>query len=347
MGGKYFYRDLDKIPTLSVFFGGRGTGKTFCFLKQIVEHAVASDRRYMWLRETKAIVDIIKKGNSLTAPIEKVDPDFPAVMIESGAGVSEFWTYHMESDEKTGKDKPVQDGKIGYLAALSTFSNARGIDFSDVDWIVFDEFIPEDGTVQRKYMGEKLLNLYETVNRNREMEGEQPVKLVMLTNTNTPFSEYLSVFGLDEIIDDLKKGYYRDKDVLIEFCSNKDFRDEKASTFLYRRAKSQRFLSMALDNDFSISKALVLKKPSLKGSKPLFCVGDSQTYVCTVLSDGKMYFRKGFNKDLQFYDMSDEQQEMLFRFLFTDKLRHVYIRGAMYFDSIYTQKAILEFAKLI
>ena len=46
------------------------------------------------------------------------------------------------------------------------------------------------------------------------------------------------------------------------------------------------------------------------------------------------------------YDMDNDQEAILYRLLFNDKLRLQYIAGNMYFDSIYTQRRILELSRI-
>ena len=54
----------------------------------------------------------------------------------------------------------------------------------------------------------------------------------------------------------------------------------------------------------------------------------------------------GVWKGLINYDMDNDQEALLYRLLFNDKLRLKYIAGQMFFDSIYTQRKMLEYAKI-
>ena len=93
-----------------------------------------------------------------------------------------------------------EDGKNilkGYAGALSTFSNIRGADFSDVKIIIYDEFIPEKTnrcSIRNEW--DALLNLIETVNRNRELEGEESVKIILLSNATNIECDILAQSGL-------------------------------------------------------------------------------------------------------------------------------------------------------
>ena len=90
---------------------------------------------------------------------------------------------------------------------------------------------------------------------------------------------------------------------------------------------------MALDNSFTNSTSLIKRSVRLKGSKGLLTVDNAYTLI--EMPDNSLYFKRGAWKDLLNYDMDNDQEAILFRLLFTDKLRLQYIAGNMFFDSIY------------
>lgn len=338
----------DMLHHVNVLFGGRGIGKTFSVLRHKIEEAYndEDDRsKFIWLRDSEVVVKKIAAGNSLSQPIEDRIEGFPHVEIRKIEGNYVFATID---------DEGAIDRILGYLMALSTFHNARGINYDDVKTIIWDEFIPEEGAVVKyaNMQGTVFLNMYESVNRNREIEteehpAEEPVTIVFLSNTNDIFSDVLQSLGLDKIIEhmhfnDLKE--YKDDDVWIDFFSNKAFYDKKKDTLIYRLNNNPKFTSMALDNSFNNSMALIKPNIKLNGSTGLINL-DSK-YVLLQLKDGSLYWKVGKYKKLQNYDMNNDQEALLFRFLFTDKLRLQYIAGNMYFDSIYTQKNVLDYARM-
>lgn len=351
MENKYFTFPLKNLRTLNVFFGGRGIGKTYNFLKECVYYAKKTGKKFILFRDTDKIVQMVVAGNSIFNPIMNNEVKFPDIELISEKGRYLICEVNRITDD--GKKYEIIQ-ELGYIMAISTFHNARGLSYEDVDYIIFDEFIPEEGTITRKNMDMLFLNMLETVNRNREMEGYPTVTVIMLTNANSPYSEYLSVFGIDEIIDKMQGATdeelsttYDDGEVYVSFVSNAYFRELKKNTFLYRRAKSQKFLSMALDNQFTINTALIRKNVNMVKSKPLLCVGSTITYVLYELANDTLYWKKGFNKDCTFYDITNKQELMLFKFYFTDKLRRIYISRTMFFDSIYTMKEIIEIGSII
>lgn len=350
ISNKDIYIDItdDMLHHVNVLFGGRGIGKTFSVLKHRIENAYRDESgmsKFIWLRDSDVVVKKIAAGNSLSKPIERIYPDFPHIEIKKQDGNYIF----AELDEE---GKIVKE--IGYLMSLSTFHNARGINYDEVNCIVWDEFIPEDGAVIKNanMQGTIYSNMYESVNRNREIETKEhkaaePVTMIFLSNTNDIFSDVLQSLGLDKIIEHMQfneLSSYKDADVWIEFFSNKAFYDAKKDTLLYRLSNNPKFKNMALNNQFNNSLALIKPDVKLKGSMGLLNL-DSK-YVLIQLADGSLYWKVGQHKKLQNYDMNNDQEALLFRYLFTDKLRIHYIAGEMFFDSIYTQKNILDYARM-
>lgn len=325
----------NQLKNLNIFFGGRGIGKTFSILKHRCINAYHDQEhnKFIWLRDSNEVVKKIAAGNSLTRPIELSDQLFPHISIKKIEG-----NYCFVVDEN--------DAVIGYLMALSTFHNARGISYEDVSCIVWDEFIPEEGTLVKKNQGSIFLNMYESVNRNREFDGTDPVKIIFLSNTNDIYSDVLADLGVASIIEQMQadqKDHYEDADILIEFLSSAAFYEKKKETFIYRINQNNKFNAMALDNSFTNSTSLIKRSVRLKGSKGLLTVDNAYTLI--EMPDNSLYFKRGAWKDLLNYDMDNDQEAILFRLLFTDKLRLQYIAGNMFFDSIYTQRKILEYAR--
>lgn len=334
----YLVIEDSDLAILSVLFGARGLGKTYSVLEKRIENSLKDEfNKFIWLRDSAEVVKKIAAGNSLAAPICQNRPDLPNITIQKTEG-----NYCFVADSKTDNFRV-----LGYLMALSTFHNARGVSYEDVANITWDEFIPEEGTIVKKNQGAIFLNAYETVNRNRELEGKNPVQIIFLSNANDIYSDVLEDLGISGLIEDMMyKGIdcYRDADIWIQFLSSEKFYEAKKETFLYRINKNDKFRNMALDNKFNNNLALVKRNVDLKGSTGLLTVAGRYTLI--QLADGNLYYKLGTWKNLINYDMDNDQEALLYRLLFNDKLRLKYIAGQMYFDSIYTQRKMLEYAKI-
>lgn len=233
-----------------ICIGGRGTGKTFGFLDNLrLMNEADNSNIFMHLRRTQTQLDILNKQafsafTELNDLYDDTIQPFPFVK-----GCSAY--YHSEYNEK---GKLVQTGNIiGVTAALSTFSNLRSIPFHMIKTIFYDEFIPERHEAKIKNEGQALLNLYETVNRNRELKGEKPVKLIMASNANTIYSPILDAFGVtNQVFNMVKTGkeykYIGKKGVLIIQLFGSEISSRKAETALYKASNNNEFLAMAIEN---------------------------------------------------------------------------------------------------
>ena len=131
--------------------GGRGTGKTYGALKVVVEDNI----KFMLPRRTQAQIDFVTKSEF--SPIKPINRDL-------GVDI----TAAKKTKYNTGFYADDSGDPIGYASALSTMSNLRGFDASDVQLWIFDEFIPERHERPIKNEGAAFLNAYETMNRNLE-----------------------------------------------------------------------------------------------------------------------------------------------------------------------------------
>ena len=253
------YVDIEKIINLKYPFifvlGGRGTGKTYGVCEYLLKHP---EQKFMYLRRIQQAADTI--GNPEFSPFQPVladHPELPQITLDSIKGVKNIkGIYHAKLGEN---GVLVPEGEtIGYVGALNTISSIRGFSGEQVSMIVYDEFIPEKGARAIKAEGESFLNCYETLNRNRELKGRPPIKMISLTNANKLSSPIFVSLGITEQVDNMaRKGkevsFLEDRGIALIKLKNSPISDAKKNTALYRAAASEDFRRMALDNDFDTS----------------------------------------------------------------------------------------------
>ena len=221
---------------LYIFLGGRGIGKTYSSLLG----ALYSSKPFMYLRRTE---NEIKNCCN-----EKLNP-FKVINNDKGRDI------HLVP---TGDSYTIleEDNVLGYASALSTFGKFRSVDFSDVETIIFDEFINTSSHNTIKNESVLLFNLIETVGRNRELQGRKPLKIILLSNTNTIENEILTTLEVASELHKMKsnkESVYRNKEkgLYVELLKNNDFVELKKETCLYKLTEGTEFYNMALNNDFS------------------------------------------------------------------------------------------------
>ena len=189
-----------------------------------------------------------------------------------------------------GNKEPKQ--AIGYGLSLSTFGNLRCVDFSDVDIIFFDEFINISPVNTIKGESILMFDLIETVNRNRELEGKKPIKIVLSSNAQTIDDDILRTLMLADKIQLMKEKneeLYVDeyRGIFLKLLENKKVRDLKKKTRLYRLTEGTTFYEMALNNEFTKDFFGDIGRIDYKELKPL-------------CSYNKYYFYEHKSKDILF-----------------------------------------------
>lgn len=244
--------------------GPRGTGKTYGVMKWMIEHK----QRFIYLRRLKTQLDECKKesGN----PFKKLNFDLDVNIKPYAAAGAVLFNY----EERGGEN-------VAAGVALSVVANIRGVDYSDYDYIVFDEFISSDGERPIRNEFQAFLNFYETVNRNRELDGKPAVKCVMLGNANRISNAYFTGWKCMRRVLNMIKGrqcVWRtdDRTRMVILLLESPISDKKKETVLYQNANAD-FIRMALDNAFRTDETKIRSEP-LREFVHLVSVGEIGIY---------------------------------------------------------------------
>ena len=251
---------------IKIIIGPRGCGKTYSVLDYMQESS-SEDSKFIYMRRDGTEIDSCSSeyGN----PYKKLNQD-------KGYDIHPF---QISKFNGFGIARDDDMNVIGYGVALSTFASMRSQDFSDVDRIFFEEFIPEKHKRKIKGEGQALLNLYETVNRNRELMGERPVELIMCANGIDLANPILLELGATSLIGKmLMNGQRRltipEKALYIELIPRTKVSELKEDTVLYRLASNE-FALDALDTKFRGADIdFVRKNVNLRSYKTEFSYGN-------------------------------------------------------------------------
>lgn len=268
---------IDSPTPFNFVIGARGTGKTYGALKSVL---VDRPQKFIYMRRLQTQVDMIRSNESMNPfnPIAR-DCHKPVIMHNINKYVS--GVYNSEQTDE-GKTVPV-GAPLGYVLALSTISNLRGFDMSDVDVLIWDEFIPEGQESRIKNEGMAFLNAVETIARNRELQDRPPLKVVCLANSNElanpVFIELELVTYVEKMIrKDLDLIRIDDRGISIYVCSKVPVSEKKRQTSLYKLSKGTKFSQMALDNSFITMEVAEIGSRDLSHYDPLVKVGELVIY---------------------------------------------------------------------
>ena len=265
-----------KCPFIYVW-GGRGTGKTFNSLA----YAIENDMKVIYVRRTQTQLDALKSER--LNPIGKLNK-------EKG------WFLKMDTLAKNVygifgdpvNPDPEDTTYMGAMIALSTYANVRGFDSPDCKMIIYDEFIKDP--TERPFRGSELdalSNLYETINRNREIDDgmgiEDPVLMLCLANSNECANPiFLELGVVSKAVNMQKTGQIisilKDRRMILIHLEDSDISKKKENTALYQMRAGSDFATMALKNDFKdVNEFSGCSRP-LKEYKPVLSIGEITIY---------------------------------------------------------------------
>ena len=266
-----FYFDIKDRSAMpfQVYIGGRGIGKSYSALRELAL-STPPDEKWIYMRRTGKEIEAC--ATEFGNPFKTINKDFGTLIVPESGGKGAAEYFYNESDE----DNPEL---VGYGVALSTFAGLRSMDLSDVTITVFDEFIPERQVKRIKAEGEALLNFYETVNRNRELQGKPPMKLILLSNAIDLANPILETLGIiSELENMIAHGEHRRtipaRGLYIERVGKVGVTNAKEHTALYKLANAD-FTNDTLNAEFlSADLSTIRKNVNLKEYKPVFRFGD-------------------------------------------------------------------------
>lgn len=296
--------------------GARGIGKTYTALKTVTE----DKEEIILLRRTQKECDLQNDRRGTGTSFGKVFDDMGK-------------EYHVTKYGETGY---VFNDTDGYTAsvnlALSTFATVRGaFDFKHIRKCIYDEFIAEPHVRKIKDEGMAVANFYESVNRNRELQGQYPLQLICLANSVNIANDVFLYFDLVSAFEDMISAQEDIRIIgnkLLILPQHSPISDQKAKTALYQAVNSE-FADMAISNKFILNDFTYVHKRSLKEYLCLFRLGDLYMYKHKSRNEFYCTFTRGETKEV--YQANYSGMEKLGR----KKLRFIayYFDGLIYFEN--------------
>lgn len=318
------FLNIDKIEQnpFIVMVGARRTGKTYGTLKKMLKE----DRKFIYMRRTGAEIEFSAQDE--TNPFRAFLPEYNIVCERSSK-----YSFRFGDETEHGIETR------GLMIALTSVAKMRGFDGSEFTDIVYDEFIPERHVARIKAEGDALLNAYETINSNRELNGREPVRLWLLANSNNLNNEILMALGIREKMEQMtRKGQQysvlRDRGITIVNICDSPISKAKRETALYKAVSSSgKFASMALENSFSYNDFSNIMSLNITEFIPRCRIG--KYTVLDHKSDGRVFITDAKISCSSVYPMIDSGIRA-FRIANGD-LIFSYMAGELWFNSYETK----------
>lgn len=325
----------------SFVIGGRGTGKTYGALKYVLENNV----KFCLMRRTQSQLETIAKveTNPFKSVVRDLGYDWNCDPYPAGKSIFAY------RETYTGEDGKTEQGEtLGYAVALSTISNLRGFDMTDVDILIYDEFIPERHERALKNESDAFLNAYETINRNRELQGKKALKVLALANANDFASPLMIGLGLVSTIERMiskGKEFYINpqKGIGVYLLNDSPISKEKALTSLYKLTIGTAYNDMAINNAFDGSRDDDIKSVNLAEYVPQVGIGEVCVYKHK--SESSYYISAHFSGSVRQY--SGDGVDMK-RFLDTHRyLLIAIINGDVLYESHFIKALFLRYCGFV
>ena len=327
------YYDISKCLSygafLNLLIGSRGVGKTYGLTKFVIKEFLKKGYEFMYVRRYKT-------------EMQKSAPKFFSAMISN----EEFKGHDLKVK---GTTFLIDDKVAGYQATLSTAQNLKSSNFPNVKYIIFDEFIIENG--QNHYLRNEVdtfLGLIETVARTRD------VKVFLLGNAVSTTNPYFLYFDLSLPYNNEIKTF-RDGLILVEYLYNLEYMNMKKETKFGKLVEGTEYEAYAIDNKFKDDNKLFIEKKSGNAKCNFSIIYKNYTFgIWYDYIIGKIYVSFDYNKDgLIFACTNNEQKPNTLMLSLAKEYRFMktfiknYKAGNVYYENTKIRNLMQEAIRLI
>ncbi len=334
----YYYLKYDFINLIHIL-GARGIGKSYDIFELLYLNRKPG-KEFLLLKTTTGDLQKIttEKGN-------------PYNVYCADKGLLDRQGKPLICVEKDGEEyyfcERDPDGNIisKFGRAIALLSGSRGVDYSNVDIIFYDEFIPDPGVIVQKISEQYTAfnNLLESVIRNREMFGFDIPLVILASNSTSLANEMTRGLNLVKVYEKMYKNgdtLYIDRfrNLLAVYPYLEEYSTKKKKTWLYRLNHGTEFEKMSVDNEFSYDSFFAVNSKKLVEYRPLVRIDNitifkhksirNRYYACNARADCEVYFLK---------DTID-----VFYKKYYMRLRDSVYNGNMIFSDYETKKTILD-----
>ena len=238
------YYDLSKVLSYNAFLnfliGERGVGKTYSSSKFVSKQFIKKGYEFVYVRRYKT-------------ELSKSIPQFYEALNKNiGLGIEPELEGHNLYTK--GNKFYIDDHIAGYGLTLTTAQDFKSTNFSKVKYIIFDEFIIEEG--QKHYLKnevENFLGLIETIARMND------VVILMLGNAVTVTNPYFLYFDINlPYGNDIAT--YKDGLILVQYMKNEAYREAKKMSKFGKLVNGTEYSSYAIDNNFRLDNKNFIEK---------------------------------------------------------------------------------------
>ncbi len=318
--------DRRRWRAINIIIGSRGVGKTY----STIDYMMSLDTPFIYLRNKATQIDTC--CSAFGNPFKKWSKNTGReVTIKATKDCGMIYERIADDDLQLR----------GYALPLSIFENMRGVDLSDVTHVIFDEFIERDRLKFDQFSG--FMNFYETVNRNRELEGEPPLQVFMLSNAQKLDSPILAGLDLVTQIENMVRTGQRNftsGNVWLSMPASA-VSQAKKGTALYQIAQGTKYYDEAIENKFANDSFYGIRRQPLIEYIGFACIDG--IYLYRHKSNNKYYACNTPCDNVPIYD-SKVNTMLLYRSLYFT-IGAAYSSGNLFFSDFMVKSRLMSIIK--
>lgn len=320
-----------------LIIGKRQVGKTYGVLQYVLNEHI----KFVLMRRTGKELGLISRASN--SPFEVIKGYEERVNFSGSADDSTMQLTLTDIDEKG----VTSETSIGLAVALNTVANIRGFNGRPYKILVYDEAIPESHVYKIPHEDEAFLNAYVTINGNRELENEKPLRAYILANSNKLDCAILKALNLTDTVEKMSVGgeefrLLKERGIMIFLPDSKAVTEKHKKTALYKAigTTDNSFVQMALDNKFSHNDFSDIARRDLSQFRAVAHIGNvsifkhkskTELYVCSLIPQ----FEAPLYNDTEFYRNKFSKE--------FPSVRAYYMRGKIVFQSVTVKSSFIDF----
>lgn len=328
------YWDITKSLTYNALFtfivGNRGAGKTYNSTKWAIKDFLKTGAQFIYVRRYD---EEFKRG--------KKEKFFDAIIKNNEFPDHEF--------KVKGYTVYIDNKPAGQFMALSKAKIEKSVAFPNVNKIIFDEFILDNGFYH--YIRDEVMNfldLYETVARDRE-----GVRAYFLSNAITITNPYFLYFKM-RVENDRKFQRFKNGEIIVEMVQDEEFIEHKKQTRFGRLIDGTEYGNYAIENKFLRDNDTFIMKKTAKARNFFILKYNGNSYGIWIdYSEGKYFVSQNidpFCKIIYSITLQDHSPNtMLLKGGQSRNLKEFienYKLGNVYYENINVKNVVYEIVRL-
>ena len=342
-------KDIEEYPDAVIYivWSRRGPGKTYSALR----YPYHKFKTLYIKRTNKDVKTICEYSGDIDfdpSPWAPLNRDFginvKPRLLKDGLGA--FY----DADADGNPTGPV----VNYVASLNAIKQVKGIDLTAAEWIIFDEFIPQAGEVVKKAEGEMLLDLYETVNRDRRKRGRPGLKLILFANAEEISTHITNALEVVDIMAEMQATgvniyYDAERGILFHHITSEELPQTELELHdMYRVMNGTAWAEKSFGGQFSQNDFSAVKKLPMKHMRCMYHLKyrrRNNAYIYISNKTGQFYMCSKPGNYIASYDLDRENQQKKFYFDHLLRLREQCINDNFAFEKYSYYDLIINYTK--